>query len=62
MIQTSICLFGIRLFGIRLFGIRYLVFAFAGIRSIRYSSFFTIRRPLLSIARLAPLKQKIVPN
>ena len=46
MIQTSIYLFGIRLFGICLFGIRYLVFAFAGIRSIWYLSFFTIRRPL----------------
>ena len=54
MIQTSICLFGIRLFGIRLFGIRYLVFAFAGIRSIRYSSFFTIRRPLSLTLILTP--------
>ena len=52
MIQTSICLFGVYLFGIRLFGIRYLVFVFAGIRSIRYSSFFTIRRPLDLIGRI----------
>ena len=43
MIQASI---RYSVFAIRLFGIRYLVFEFADIRSIRYSSFFTIRRPL----------------
>ena len=43
LIKTSI---RYSVFAIRLFGIRYLVFAFVGIRSIRYSSFFTIRRPL----------------
>ena len=43
MIQASI---RYSVFAIRLFGIRYLVFAFVGIRSIRYTSFFTIRRPL----------------
>ena len=52
MIQTSIFLFGIRLFGIRLFGIclfgiRYLVFAFAGIRSIWYSSFLLFADPYI---------------
>ena len=46
MIQASI---RYSVFAIRLFGIRYLVFEFADIRSIRYSSFFTIRRPLKSI-------------
>ena len=43
MIKTSI---RYSVFAIRLFGIRYSVFAFVSIRSIRYSSFFTIRRPL----------------
>ena len=44
MIQASI---RYSVFAIRLFGIRYLVFEFADIHSIRYSSFFTIRRPLI---------------
>ena len=46
MIQASI---RYSVFAIRLFGIRYLVFEFADIRNIRYSSFFTIRRPLVPI-------------
>ncbi len=46
MIQASI---QYSVFAICLFGIWYSVFEFADIRSIRYSSFFTIRRPLVVV-------------
>ena len=55
MIQASI---QYSVFAIRLFGIRYLVFAFVGIRSIRYTSFFTIRRPLERTRKKETKKEK----